>query len=110
MKNTLFAIGIATVVLAVGTAAAEEQPQGKTAGSGKRRAAASATGRVHGNGNVQRHQVGVRQNTGVRSFNQGTTVNNRTATHVNRSNVGTNRVTARERGFRHNQANVNNNV
>jgi len=110
MKRTLIAICITTVALAVGAIAEEQHPN--KAAAGKAKATAKTSARVNAGGNAQRtRQFSARQNQNVsaRAGNRHVNVSGQTnAQAMTRSNVRTNRVTTRERGFR-NQAMVNNN-
>jgi hypothetical protein len=111
MKRTLFAICLTSLALAAGAVAEEQNANQATTGKkGARAASTSARVNSGGNANARTRQFNARQNTSVRSFNRHPSVNAQTNTNtsVTRSNVGSNRVTARERGFHRGQVTTNN--
>jgi len=109
MKRTLFITGITTLALAAGAIAADQNPkQGKGA---KRAAVATTSARANTGSNVrarqftahQNRQVTVHQNNSTRAFNRQAGIKAQT-------NVGTDRVTTRDRNLRRAQATTNNAV
>lgn len=103
MKQTLFAIGITTLALAVGAVAEDKVPNKRAAATGKgaNRATTTASARTNTGANVRGRQFTAHQNTSARAFNRQATMNAQTS-------VRANRVTARERNIRRAQMTTNN--